>query len=365
MSRQKQRILVYGMSDNPGGIETYLLNLVKNTKEENVAWDFVTDFPQLAYKEILEQYGSRFYWIPAKSKGLLKQWRSFAKILKEHPEYRTVYFNVLNAGSALTMVIPWIYRRRIVVHSHNASADSERLHRLCRPFLKKMAGGYVACSRLAGDFMFGVKAMRDKHVFLMPNAIDASKYQYNQKTRAEMRKELGVEDRLVLCHVGRIVYQKNPKGVIDILGECVKRDPRCLLLSVGTGDMEAETKAYAEEKGLSPYVKFLGVRDDVERIMQAADCFVLPSVYEGLPIVAVEAQAAGLPCFLSDNISRETKITKDTCFIPMEKTDVWADAILSVRPEDRKKKRNTVIKAGYDIDHQKENISRLIKILVG
>lgn len=359
-----RRILIYGMSDNPGGIETYLLNLVKNTENEDVVWDFVTDFPQVAYREILEEKGGKIFQIPAKSKGLLKQWRKFAAILKAHPEYQTVYFNVLNAGCVFTMLIPWLYRRKIVVHSHNASADNTTMHKLCRPFMNAMTSRYVACSGLAGEFMFGEKVMRKKQVFLMPNAIDAEKYEYKEDVRGEMRRTLGVEGKLVLCHVGRIVYQKNPKGVIDILGECVKHNPNCVLLSVGTGDMEAETKAYAEEKGLSAQVQFLGVRGDVDKIMQAADCFVLPSVYEGLPIVAVEAQAAGLPCLLSDAISTETKLTEDTCFLPVDRPGIWAEKILSVKPENRKKKRPEIMKAGYDMEYQKENIRQLMQILM-
>lgn len=359
-----RRILVYGMSDNPGGIETYLLNLVKNTENEDVVWDFVTDFPQIAYREILEQKGGQIFRISAKSKGLLRQWREFAAILKAHPEYQTVYFNVLNAGCVFTMLIPWLYRRKIVVHSHNASADNTAMHKLCRPFMNAMTDRYVACSGLAGEFMFGEKRMRKNQVFLMPNAIDAAKYEYKEDVREEMRRALGVEDKLVLCHVGRIVYQKNPKGVIDILEACVKRNPDCVLLSVGTGDMEAATKAYAEDKGLLQHVQFLGVRGDVDRIMQAADCFILPSVYEGLPIVAVEAQASGLPCLLSDKISTETKLTEDARFLPIDRPEQWAEAILSVQPQNRKKKRQEMIKAGYDMEYQKENISRLMQILM-
>lgn len=107
-----KRILVYGMSDNPGGIETYLLNLVRQSGNKEVAWDFVTDFPQIAYKKELEDAGCRIFYIPAKSKGLLKQWKAFAKILRKHPEYKTVYFNILNAGAVFTMAVPWIYRKK-------------------------------------------------------------------------------------------------------------------------------------------------------------------------------------------------------------------------------------------------------------
>ena len=139
--------------------------------------------------------------------------------------------------------------------------------------------------------------MEKKEVLLVPNAIDSDKYDYNPQVRAKMRRLLEVEEKLLLCHVGRIVYQKNPKGLIDIFASCHQQEKNSVLLWAGTGDMEEEAKAYAREKGVEDSVRFLGVRKDIPALMQAADAFLLPSIYEGLPIVAVEAQAAGLPCF--------------------------------------------------------------------
>ena len=171
---EKQRVLVYGMSDNPGGIETYLRNLTKELAPE-IVLDFVTDFPGVAYEEELKSYGSRIYYIGAKSQGLLKQWKKFRKLLREHPEYQTVYGNILNAGAVFTLIIPWIHRRKIVIHSHNGAADNERLHKICRPFLNGIAKQFVACSKLAGSFMFGQRIMEHKDVLIMPNAIEAEK----------------------------------------------------------------------------------------------------------------------------------------------------------------------------------------------
>ena len=360
-----RRILVYGMSDNPGGIETYLRNLVKQSRNKEVVWDFVTDFPRIAYKKELEEAGCRIFYIPAKSKGLLKQWKAFSEILKKHPEYKTVYFNILNAGAVFTMAVPWIYRKRIIVHSHNGSADTTRLHRLCMPVMDSMAKGFAACSRQAGEFMFGSKVMEKKQVLFVPNAIDSARYDYDPEIRKQMRRSLGVEEKYVLCHGGRIVYQKNPKGLIDIFEACFRKDKNCLLLWAGTGDMEEEARAYVKEKGLEAHVRFLGVRNDIDRLMQAADAFLLPSVYEGLPIVAIEAQAAGLPCFISDTVSEEARIVKDLVkFLPLDDVESWKEAVLQARGANRISRKNEIIEAGYDLNHQQKNLEKLLQMML-
>ena len=361
LKNNKEHVLVYGMTDNPGGIETYLMNLTKEM--EYVQFDFVTDFPEMAYEKELKEYGARIHYIPAKSKGLFSQWKAFRKILKQHPEYHTVYFNILNAGAMFTMVVPWISGRKIVIHSHNGSADNIRFHKFCRPFMNFMGKEFVACSELAGEFMFGKRIMQKKNVLIIPNAIDADRYDYSLEVRERVRKKLGIEDKFVICHVGRIVAQKNPKGVIDILAECVKIDQSCVLLSVGTGDMENEIRSYVKKKGLESYVQFLGVRNDVNEIMQAADCFILPSIYEGLPIVSVEAQAADLPCILSDTISREAKLTEQVEFLPLNKWKKWSEVILRNKNRKRQSRKSEIRSAGYDLRHQEKNVTRLFEKL--
>ena len=158
LENDRKRVLVYGMTDNPGGIETYLMNLIKEMPI--IKFDFVTDFPKMAYEKELKEYGAEIYYIPAKSRGLLAQWKEFWKILKQHQEYHVIYFNILNAGAMFTMVVPWILRRKIVIHSHNGSADNIRFHNVCRPFMNFMGSQFVACSKLAGQFMFGKQIMK-------------------------------------------------------------------------------------------------------------------------------------------------------------------------------------------------------------
>lgn len=346
-----ERILVYGMTDNFGGIETYLMNQLRSLDRSRAIFDFVTDFPAIAYESEARELGSEIYYIPAKSRGILAQWKAFSKILKEHPEYQKVYFNILDAGAAITMFIPWLYGRTIVTHSHNGNTDKPRLHRLCRPFLNFFTKKRYACSLIASEFMFG----RHHSSLIIPNAINGSLYEFNPQLRAEKRRELGLEDRFVICHVGRLSPQKNPKMLIDIFAELSQKDPQAVLLSIGSGEQNDTVHAYAAKKNLGDALRFLGKRTDVHEILQAADVFLLPSLYEGLPLVAIEAQAAGLPCILSGNISQEAAITDHVRFLSLDlPLSEWVKEIVSLKGFKRRSMREALIQAGYDCDHPSE-----------
>lgn len=348
---EMERILVYGMTKNPGGIESYLLGMSSKIKKYDIQFDFVSDFSSIAYADELKQNGSRLYFIPAKGKKLLQHLGAVRKLLKNHPEYKIVYFNILDAGAAFTAAVPWLMGRRIVVHSHNGSTEKVRLHRMCRPFLNLMADQRAACSRVAAEYMFGRRQQNRKPAVIVPNAIRADRYYFNEAVRAEYRENLGLEDRLVICHVGRITEQKNPFRLIDIFDTLCEMEPKAELLYIGTGELEEQVKAYVKKKKCADKVRFLGIRSDVAELMQASDVFLLPSLYEGLPIVAVEAQAAGLPVVLSSNITDETDITGNLSFVDLEKSDVqWAEAISGYKNFKREDCRIQIQRAGYDLE---------------
>lgn len=350
-----RRILVYGMTDNLGGIETYVMNMLGSVDKSKVVFDFVTDFSTMAYADEAEKSGSVIYYIPAKSKGVFKHLRAFAKILREHPEYKKVYFNILDSGAAITEFIPWLFGRTVITHSHNGNTDKALLHKLCRPFLLLFTKKRLACSEVAARFMF------KKHTaVIIPNAIEAENYNYSADIRDKKRKELNISDKFAVCHIGRLSYQKNPIRVVDIFAEVSKNDEDAVMISVGSGEMDDEVHRYAEEKGISDKIMFLGKRNDISEILQAADVFFLPSLFEGLPIVAVEAQASGLPCILSDNISKEAGITSNVSFLSLELSNiVWANEILSLKDFERKPCLEDIIKAGYDKQHPADGLLRL------
>lgn len=358
-----KRILVYGMTNNPGGIESYLLGMALKIKKYGIQFDFVSDFDSIAYADELKKNGSRLYFIPAKGKKLFQHLGAMRRLLKDHPEYSTVYINILDAGAVFTAAIPWLMGRKIIVHSHNGSTEKVRLHKICRPFLNWMTDQRVACSKLAAEYMFGKKQTEKNEVVIVPNAIQADKYYFDSKKRDFYRKKMRLEDKFVICHVGRMTEQKNPFRLIDMFNLLCEYEPEAELLYVGTGELEEQVKAYARQKSCVNRIRFLGVRSDVAEIMQASDVFLLPSLYEGLPIVAIEAQASALPIVLSDSITSETDITGNLHFISLKENDhVWVGALLKCKKIKRMDCRYMISNSGYDLSTS-ENDKLLAKYL--
>lgn len=345
-----ERVLVYGMTYNLGGIESYLMNLLERLDPQQLQFDFVTDFAAIAYRDELEARGCRIYNIPAKSSGVLAQWRALHKTLRAHPEYHKIYFNVLDAGSAITMLIPWLMGRQIVTHSHSGDTDKQCLHRLTRPFLNLFTAKRCACSGLAADFLFGPRYRRQGKVGIIPNAIDTRKFRFDPARRTTVRLALSLEPSTrVILHVGRPSRQKNPFRLLDIFAAFRAAYPDSVLLYIGTGELETEVRAYAARTLPPAAVRFLGLRRDIPDLMFAADAFLLPSLYEGLPMVAVEAQAAGLPVLASDAVSTETALTPLVRFLSLDEPDrIWAEALAQSFLELRESPTSMLIDAGFD-----------------
>jgi len=358
-----KRILVYGYSHNPGGIETYLVNILTTLKGQ-IHFDFVSDFCDVAHRDVLENAGSQIYFIPAKGQGLLAHLKAFRKLLKEHGDYDYIYFNILDSGAAITQLVPFFMRKKIITHSHNGGTDKPRLHKLCKPLLKITKGKKVACSLIAAEYMFGTT----KNVTIIPNAIDADKFKFNNAARVQKRTELGLtETQCVICHIGRLTYQKNPFGMLDMFKSFINKVPDSILLSIGTGDLDDEVHSYAKEICVYDNVLFLGKRSDIPELLSASDVFFLPSFYEGLPIVAIEAQASGLPLVLSDKISRETDITGNVNFVSLsEHNEVWVNALFEAANKNRDNNvTDKISKAEYNTGDTEIITKKLIRLFDG
>lgn len=355
-----KRILVYGYSHNPGGIETYLVNLITTLKGQ-IHFDFVSDFCDVAHRDVLESAGSQIYFIPPKGQGLLAHLKAFRKLLKEHGDYDYIYFNILDSGAAITQLVPFFMRKKIITHSHNGGTDKPRLHKLCKPLLKITKGKKVACSLLAAEYMFDTT----KNVTIIPNAIDAEKFKFDVEVRKQKRLQLGLnESQIVVCHIGRLTQQKNPFGMLDIFKAFISKVPDAVLISIGTGDLDGEVHSYARKIGIEDNVLFLGKRNDIPELLCASDVFFLPSFFEGLPIVAIEAQSSGLTLVISDTISRETDITGNVKFIPLkDDNSVWVNALLEAAQTKRDDNAiNKISESGYNTDNFETTTKKLIKL---
>ena len=359
--RKNERILVYGMTDNPGGIETYLLSIAERLINYGINFDYVTDFKTIAYEEKIKSMGSKVFFISAKSNSLIRQWRELYYIIKKHPEYHTFYVNAVDAGAALTCLIPFFLRKKVVFHSHNDFTEKMRLHRICRPLLKIVCEQFVACSYQAGRYMFGKNR---KNIFIMPNAIDFTSFVFDEKKRRQKRKELHLNGKKVVCHVGRLYLSKNPFRLVDIFDELSKKEPNVILLSVGTGDLDREVKSYAAKKSSAEKIQFLGRRTDVAEILMASDVFVMPSLYEGFGIAALEAEASGIACVLSDCIPKEVNINETAQFVSLdEPNSEWVNALLSGIRMPRKRDTTAIDQSMFNARNISQYDEKLAKIL--
>ncbi|GIP39898.1 hypothetical protein J31TS4_31780 [Paenibacillus sp. J31TS4] len=229
--------------------------------------------------------------------------------------------------------------------------------------MKRYANYHLACSNVAGDWLFGkvrLKTNKSKPL-LINNAIESEKFQFNPNTRRDIRAVLGIKDKFVIGHVGRFSEQKNHEFLIDIFKDIIIRKSNSVLLLIGKGDMEERIRKKVISLGLEGSVLFLGERSDIHTIMQAMDVFVLPSLYEGLPVVAIEAQASGLKCFLSDSIARDSDITGDVEFITLNgSTEDWVKKLLHYyKGYERQDTLNKIIDKGYDIKNSAAWLEKL------
>lgn len=316
-----------------GGVEAVTINYYRNIDKNKVQLDFICDedSTNIPYEEI-EKMGGKVIIIPSYSKPF-KYHKELKKVLKEG-NYKIIHSNIntLSVFSLFAAKCAGVPVR--IAHSHSTTNKKEKkknlMKQILRPFSKVFATDYMCCSELAGRWLFGNKEYDKGNVYLLNNAIDLDKFKYNESLRKKKRKELGIkDDTLVIGHIGRFVAQKNHDFLIDIFNEIHKKNNNSILLLAGQGPLMEDIKNKVKELNLDDNVKFLGQRNDANELYQAFDVFLLPSLYEGLPVVGVEAQAAGLLCYLSDDMTKETKVLDITKFMSLNNTPKeWADNIL-------------------------------------
>lgn len=318
------------------GLETMLMNYYRYMDRTQIQFDFLTHRPDRAdYDDEIERLGGRVYYAPRLYPHHYAAYFSFmTKFFQEHPEYKIMHSHI-DAMSYL----PLLAGKRAgvpirIAHSHSTSIDKDLKYPLKLLFKNRMltaANQCAACGAEAGQFLF------DGHEFeLIPNAIDAPRFRYDARIRAEMRQSMGLDDKLVLGHVGRFCYPKNHEFLIEIFREVLRRRSNAVLLLVGTGEKEEKIREITAAYSMTEAVRFLGSQADVSPFYQAMDVFVMPSRFEGVPLTGVEAQYALLPCVFSDRVPTEGAFTERCSFVPLEKSaGEWAEQILSVVASER------------------------------
>lgn len=347
------RVLVLDTVMDRGGAETMIMNYYRQIDRSKIQFDFLVNRPyEAAYeKEIQELGGKIFRMCPLYPQYFGRYKKEVREFLKAHPEYQIIHSNLEERSYFALKEAKKLNIPVRISHSHNAPRgfDLKSIIRYYfRANLKPQVTHMFTCGEEAGIWLYGKK--QQDHVIMMNNAIDAKLYQYHPAVEEEMRKELGLEGKFVIGHVGRFFPQKNHTFLIDIFAKVYQQNKNAVLLLVGGGELETEMKAKVEELNLTEAVKFLGVRSDIHRLMQAFDVFILPSLFEGFPVTMVEAQAAGLPCIISDQVPPQCAITENVEIISLQQSpQQWAERLLTYQNTQKQNTYETIVKQNFDI----------------
>ena len=272
---------------------------------------------------------------PLKVRYALEYQKKLEKFFKKHTEYQIVHGHVPNAAAFYLYAAKKAGVPVRILHSHNSQAADLYWKRIRNwilfQFAIRYANQYMACGEKAAQYLYGKRNFAQKQsffVYFMNNIVDVNRFRYREQVRQSVRKAIQAEDKLVVGHVGRFCYQKNQKFLIQIFAELYKKEKNICLLLLGEGEDRKEIEAMIETYHLQSAVKLMGIVSNVEDYMQAMDVFLLPSRYEGVPVSVLEAQAAGLPCVISSQVTKELK-TEYTSYISLDQTlEEWSDAVL-------------------------------------
>lgn len=364
------RILQVGMTENIGGMETYLMEQYRRLDRSQVRYDFVniTGDRPMVYTDEIEQNGDLVYAVTRRSKNPVRHYWEWCKLLaRVHKDYDVLTLNACHLSYVFPLVVAALFGiRHRVIHSHNTGDEQKiGLLRRCLVFFNHILMGlfatdFFACSEKAGKWMFGSRPFTIIH-----NAVDTSKFSFSPAKREEVRRKLGLGEELVLGHVGRFSYQKNHLFLLRVFAALVKKKPCSHLLLIGTalpGNEHYLEQARQEAKalGIEDKVTFMGLRQDVPDLMQAMDVLLMPSRFEGLPLVGIEAQSTGLPAIFSDTITRELAVTELAKFVSLEEpVDNWAEVILGLQLESRYSHDKMLRENGYDVAQEAKKMEKI------
>lgn len=373
-------LFVFGCPLKKGGTENVMINIVKNIDREMFHIDFLifdktTDTSD--DKKYLESLGCRFYQITARGVDRKLHNKELDDFFRDH-RYDIVHTHMDAIGEEALKAAKKHGIKARIAHSHNTDqldnpkGLKDHLHRAYLKYekhlLRRYAEYYVACSPEAGKWLFGERICNGENYLVLNNAIDIAEYSFNEQTRNRIRKELGLEDKKVIIHVGQFRTQKNHDLIVDVFEELHNRDDSYRLLLVGKGEEEDRIMAKISDKKLEDTVMLLGNRNDVNELLQSADVFLFPSRYEGLGIALLEAQAADLVCVVSDGIPDLAVLTEKVRKLSLsEAVTIWADAVEESlnRFDTRKDRSDLFIAKGFDISTNIRRLEELYKRAAG
>lgn len=353
---------------NAGGIEAFVMNIYRKIDTSKINFDFYNHFnnyDKQFYEDEALKMGANIYKTGCyEERGFLKRnYKKISTLYKciKNNKYEIVHIHATDCSSLREAFISRLAGAKvIIVHSHNTSVGGNSikakikkiLHNNLKFLWKYLADYYFACSDLAAKWMYSEKLINAGKVKVIKNGIEVDKYIYNREIRDILRNELNLNGKFVVGHVGRFFYQKNHEFLIDVFNEILKIKPNSELLLIGNGELQEHIKEKVKKLNIDKHVNFLGVSDQVNRLMQAMDVFLLPSYFEGLPVVGIEAQASGLKLYVSDTISKELDISNNVEFLSLNlDCKEWAKIIIRDSNYQRANMYELISKKGYNINN--------------
>lgn len=355
--KDSKRILVVGLTERMGGVESFIYNTTKFSNKDKYQYDYLVHGSNhcVFQKEISDFYNDERHIF-------------FVRKIKENPvccyydlirfyrvngrKYKYIHFQT-GATSEIMYIFPFsfIYGIKVISHSHSSNGYNPIINKMFRPIVNLVTDKWLTCSKLAGEWLFGKKYA--KKAIIINNGIDTERFIFDYCKRQKIRDKYNIGNELVIGHIGRFSIEKNHEKIIEIFLELLKINKDAKLLLVGVGERQELIYQKVKEMSMANSVIFAGKQIETEAYYSAFDVFLMPSLYEGLPIVGVEAQAEGLHCYFSDQVDKQIKITDRAHIIKLERTSSeWAKKILSdinKNVKDREKYSKLISEKGYSI----------------
>lgn len=359
-----------------GGLEAFVTNLNSCRDVFEKPFDFIV-YREEAYKEFYEDrnrnMGSKIYKVAegCSRNFLLRcvQERINAYNIMKNNSYDVIHIHSSNAFCVIEVLLAKASgAKKIIVHSHNTKINESGLkaimkyvvHVICKPIICNNANELLGCSTEACEWMFGKKAVKEKKAVVVKNGIIGRNYYYDAKIRDEFKNRLGWKDKIIIGNVGRMTEQKNHTFLLDIFAKIYEKNKKARLLLLGDGELKKTLQKKADNLGLKNAVLFYGLTDEIPKWLQVMDLFIMPSLYEGLPIAGIEAQAAGVPLLAANTISPEMKITDAVCWMSLNSApEEWADKALDMVKIKHTNNERAIIEAGYDISYTARELFKL------
>lgn len=356
-----ERLLCVLSGMNRGGAETFLMKIDRSLDHSKYQMDFCINVTEkCAYEDEIISLGGKIFRIPMKTESAVKFKKGLYSVVKDN-HYKNVLRITSNAAGFWDLKIAKeAGAKHTVARSSNAS-DGGRLksiiaHRIGQLLWMKYVDTMIAPSDLAAKYTFGEKNYKDGRVYKLNNGLDLNAYRFDIEKRKMIRMKYNIpQDAIVLGHVGRFAKQKNHTFLIQVFASYIKKHPNAYLMLIGDGDLRAEIERQVANVGLTDKTIFVGQTDEIAAYLSAMDVFVFPSLYEGMPNTVIEAQASGLPCVISDTITKEANVTGNVSYLAIDHAERWGDYIADISLERRK----NVDMSAYDI---KEVVKRFIEL---